>query len=292
MLDTIRMYLPYEALPKENILKLPELLADTKETLNHHTGNVSFSGKLNNLNIRMNAYAVNIEGSITKYKCGNNWEKLSFGEIQKTFESLSDRLKLPVEKAIITRLDLGVNLLMRYHETLYFDLLDHCPRYLKLPMANGLYFNQKEKQLAFYGKEMEQKEKGQEIPELYKGKHTLRYEMRWKKGLAKQFKISSLQVQTLCQEPFYMDLVKRMKDSYFQVKKQKINPLAIESMKSTKSFIDYYFLKGLMGELGGIGNVLAHIDKVNKSGTFDNRMQLHRLKKKLKELYNNPDFTM
>lgn len=107
MLDTVKMYLPCEALPKDNLLKLPELLADTKETLHKHTGNVSINGKLDNLFIGLNSYAITITGSITKYRHGNNWGKLSFGEMQETFESLSDRLKLPIEKATITRLDLG-----------------------------------------------------------------------------------------------------------------------------------------------------------------------------------------
>lgn len=291
MLDTIKMYLPCEDLPKENILKLPEFLADTKETLHKHTGNVSINGKLDNLFIGLNNYAITIAGSITKYRYGNNWGKLSFGEIQKTFESLSDRLNLPVEKAIVTRLDLGTNLLMKYHESLYFGLLDHCPRYQKLPMDNGIYFNQKEKQLAFYGKEKEQKEKGQVIPELYKNRNTLRYEMRWKKGLAKQFKTSRLRAENICQETFYMSLVNSMKDAYFKVKKQKINPLAIESMRSSKTMTDYLILKGIQAEFGSIGNAFATIDQANKSGVFDNKMQASRLKQKLSKVYQNPDLT-
>ena len=289
MLDTIKMYLPCEALPKENLLKLPELIADTKETFHQHTGTVSIYGKLDNLYIGLNNYAVTISGSITKFRYGNNWGKLSFGEMERTFESLSDRLNLPIERAIITRLDIGANLIMKYHESLYFDLLDHCPRYQKLAMDNGIYFNQKQKQLAFYGKEKEQKEKGQEIPDLYKDRHTLRYEMRWKKGLTKQFTTSSLKVQTLCQESFYMDLVNRMKDAYFKVKKHKINPVAIESMRSSKTMTDYLILKGIEAEFGSIGNALACIDKANKSGVFDNKMQASRLKQKLNGLYKNPD---
>ena len=289
-LDTTGMYLPYEALPKENILKLPALLANTKETLNHHTGNVSISGKLDNLNVRLNGHSVNIEGSITKYKCGNNWEKLSFGEMQRTFESLSDRLNLPIERAIITRIDLGVNLFMDYHESLYMDLLDYCPRFKKLPFENGVYFTQKEKLFLFYGKEQEQKEKGQIIPNLYKNRNTLRYEMRWKKGLAKQFNTSSLQIQTLCQESFYIDLVNRMKNAYFNVKKHKINTVALESMGS-KTITDYLLLKGVNAEFGSIGNALAYIKKANKSGVFDNKMQVSRLRTKLKGLYENPDLT-
>lgn len=180
---------------------------------------------------------------------------------------------------------------MKYHESLYFDLLDHCPRYQKLPMNNGLYFNQKEKQLAFYGKEKEQKEKGQEIPSLYKNRHTLRYEMRWKKGLSKQFNTSNIKVNTLCQESFYMSLVDRMRDAYFKVKKQKINPLAIESMRSSKTMTDYLILKGIQAEFGSIGNALTSIDKANKSGVFDNKMQASRLKQKLNRLYKNPELT-
>ena len=292
MLDTIKMYLPCEALPKENLLKLPDLITDTKETFHQHTGKVSISGKLNNLHIGLNDYALSISGSITKYKYGNNWGRLSFGAMQRTFESLSDRLKMPIDRAIFTRLDLGVNLIMNYHEGFYFDLLDHCPRFNKLLMENGVYFNQRQKQLLFYGKETEQKEKGQEIPELYKGRHTLRYEMRWRKGLSKQLNTSSVNVKALCQEPFYMGLVTRMKDAYFKVNKHKINPLAIESMRSSKTMTDYLILKGIEAEFGSIGNALAYVDKANKSGIFDNKMQASRLKQKLNGLWKDPDLSI
>jgi hypothetical protein len=289
MLDTLTMSLPCDTLPEANLLQLPSLLTDIKETYNYHTGNTSLYGRADNLYVGLNSHAVTISGSITKYRYGNNWERLSFGEMLRTFESLSDRLNIPIGEAVITRLDLGVNLVMKYHESLYYGLLDHCPRYKKLVQDNGIYFNQAQKQIVFYGKGGEQKDKGQPIPALYQNKHTLRYEMRWKKGLTKQFNTGKLNVQALCREPFYMGLVARMREAYTNVKKSKINPLAIENMRSYKALTEYLILKGLEAEFGSIGNAFACIDKAKKSGIFDNKMQPGRLKRKLNELYENPE---
>lgn len=289
--DTIRLHLPCEALPKETLDTLPSLLTNIKETHDRHTGNVSIKGNLDNLTIWQSSYAVTVEGSLTKYRYGNNWEGLPFGEMLRTFDSLSDRLYMPLDEAVITRLDLGINMIMDYHESLYFGLLDHCPKYSKMPCDNGIYFNQGQKQMLFYGKEREQKAKGQLIPVQYQNKHTLRYEMRWRKGLSKQFNTGPFRVHSLCQEGVYMDLISKMSKEYLKIKKQRINSIAIDSMSSLKANEDYITLVGLQAVYGSLGNALAYIDKANKSGVFKNKMQARRLKDKYKRLYENPKLT-
>ena len=291
MLDTIKMYLPYESMPPDSLQHVPGLLTDVKETTHLHTGNTSIIGRLRNLSIRLNSYAMVIEGSMTKYWYGNNWRQLSFGEMQQAFSDLSEELQLSLEKAVITRIDLGINLTMEHHVSLYLGNLDYCPRYDMQPLNNGIYFNQKQKQLLFYGKEAEQKSKGNPIPSLYRGKNILRYEMRWKKGLAKQHNVSQMNIETLCQERFFVSLVNKMKNEYFKIRSRAISTLPMEAFKSPKSVMDHLLLKGAEAEFGSVGEALSFIDKVNKSGAFANKMQAVRLKQKIKVLSKKPGLT-
>jgi hypothetical protein len=120
MLDTIKMYLPYENMPPNSLQHIPSLLTDVKEILHHHTGKKYITGRLRNLHIRLNSYAMVIEGSITKYWHGDNWRLLSFGEMQQAFIKLSEELQVPLGKAVITRIDLGINLFMEHHVGLDF----------------------------------------------------------------------------------------------------------------------------------------------------------------------------
>jgi hypothetical protein len=298
MIDTIKLYLPHEHLPRESLYTIPPLLTNTKITTDLQTGSDTFSGQLKNLNIRLNQQIIFISGSITKFVSGTNWQLLPHEEIQQAFESLSDILHLPIQQAIITRLDMGVNIFMNNHESLYYETLDYCPRYVRLPMPNGVYFTQNQKQLLFYGKEKEQKEKGILIPEFYKGRNTLRYEMRWRKGLPKQLNIKRLNVETLCQKKMYLNLINRMQQEYFKIKKQKITTLPLDCMQKPKLITDYFFLKGIEAEFGSMNKAIAFINKAKQSGMFDNKMQPARLKEKIKSAYknsaltSNPDFML
>jgi hypothetical protein len=141
-------------------------------------------------------------------------------------------LHLPFEKANVTRIDFAQNFIMKNDGKIYYPYLGEAQYYSRLEQNNGLYYNNQKRQLLFYGKVKEQKEKQQPIPELYKNRNTLRYEFRFRKRLKEQLNRPEIIAGLLYDEDFYRQLVKRWKNEYLGI--QKINSKLIK-MKPTGS---------------------------------------------------------
>jgi hypothetical protein len=159
--------------------------------------------------------------------------------------------------------------------------------YNRLEQNNGLYYNTKSglRQLVFYGKEYEQKVKRQPIPELYKNRNVLRYEMRFKKQLRQQLRKPEITAGLLTDEAFYNGLVNRWKNEYLAI--QKINS-KLFNMKPTGS------KKGLAENLAlytilelGQSQVLSKVKEWQISGDISKK-QAYDLRTFIKQLTKTP----
>jgi hypothetical protein len=174
---------------------------------------------------------------------------------------------------------------MQFHEKMYYPYLGEAQYYKRLPQPNGLYYNNQLRQLVFYGKEYEQKIKRQPIPELYKNRNVLRFEVRFKRKLRQQFNKPEITAGTLTDEAFFNGLVNRWKGEYEGI--QKINS-KLSKMKATgskKELADNLAMFTIM-ELGQ-AQVLSKVEEWQKSGEI-NKKQAYDLRVYIKHLASRP----
>lgn len=286
MFDNTDFNYTNSATPGINFLQtIPQYL--TKVTSN---GNTEFgeyvNGYLDTLKVKVTENGFNVkDSSICKYYLGDNFKTLSKGDYKRAIEKISDSLHLPFHLANVTRIDLAQNFIMQYESNLYYPYLGESQYYKRLEQNNGLYYNNKKRQLLFYGKVQEQKDKRQPIPELYQYRNVLRFEMRFISRLREQFNRNEITAGLLYDELFYRDLVKRWKNEYFNI--QKINN-KFNTMKptgSTKELIENLALFQIIE--AGQPTILSTIKQWQKTGEID-KHQAQRLREAIKEIAQRP----
>lgn len=197
------------------------------------------TGYLDNLKVSIKENRVKIyDSSICKYFFGNNFQTLNRADTRAAVEKVSDILHLPFKNADVTRIDFSNNLIMQNDVNDYYKYLGQLQYYSRHEQPNGIYYNTGDKQVLFYGKVQEQKAKRQPIPELYKNRNVLRYEMRYKKHIRQQLNRPEITAGLLYDEAFYFDLVARWKNEYLKIQKINNDMSKIKPTGSTKDLIE------------------------------------------------------
>jgi hypothetical protein len=286
MYDNLDITLHQTATPETDFLEtVPQYLTDYISDGESKFGRY-VSGYLDNLKVSINQNRVKIhDSSLCKYWFGDNFQTLSRGDTKKAIEKISDSLHLPVDQANVTRIDFAQNFIMKYDEAIYYPYLGEAQYYSRLEQNNGLYYNNQKRQLLFYGKVNEQREKQQPIPELYKNRNTLRYEFRLKKRLREQLNRPEITAGILYDEHFYRELIRRWKDEYLSI--QKINS-KLNSMKPTgskKEFAENLALYSIL-ELGQ-PQLLNKVSEWQRTGEISKK-QAYDLRSFIKDLAKKP----
>ena len=244
------------------------------------------TGYLDNLKVSISDNRVKIyDSSICKYYLGNNFKTLSKGDTQKAIQKISDYLHLPFYNSDVTRIDFSQNMIMKYDTKVYFSYLGEAQYYNRLEQNNGLYYNNQKRQLLFYGKVQEQTLKGQNIPELYKNRNVLRFEMRFRKRLSQQLNQPEIKAKLLYDEEFYKYLVKRWKNEYLSIQKINSKLKTMQPTGSQKQLIDNLALLTVL-EIGQ-PNILNKIKEWQISGKISKK-QAYDLRLKIKQISNIP----
>ena len=77
-----------------------------------YSDGVVVTGDVGNLKVTLNHFQVKVrDGSLCKWYLGSNFKTMGRKDTQMAIERLSDTLHLPIEKAIITRIDVAQNLI-------------------------------------------------------------------------------------------------------------------------------------------------------------------------------------
>ena len=72
------------------------------------------AGSLGNLNVSCSEYQIKISGgSLCKWYLGDNLQTMGRKDTERAVEKLSDLLHLPMDRAQVTRMDVGQNFMMR-----------------------------------------------------------------------------------------------------------------------------------------------------------------------------------
>jgi hypothetical protein len=241
-----------------------------------------FNGYLDSLKVSINASRIKIsDSSLCKYYHGDNFKTISRKDTARAIEKISDSLCIPFHLAKVFRIDFSTNLIMKHNAEIYYPFLGEAKYYTRLPQNNGLYYNNQKRQLLFYGKEYEQKIKGNPIPELYQNKHTLRFEMRLRKRLREQLKEQELTAGLLSDERFYKKLVKRWRDEYLAIQKIHSNSLIMKPTGKRKDFIENLALLSILEH--GQTDILDRIKEWQESGEITKK-QAYDLRNAVKEL--------
>jgi len=300
MYDNIDLKLPRNEVARIDLLRhVPGHL--TKVTSEGHNQYGPYcTGYLDNLKVTVSDMSVKIQdSSLGKYFLGNNFKTMTRQDTNMAIEKISDSLHLPIHRADVTRIDVAHNLIMKYNEKVYYPYLGELQYYTRLEQNNGLYYSNKKRQLLFYGKSHEQKLKGQPIPELYKNRNVLRYEMRYRKRLRQQFNRNGVKAGILYDEDFYYGLVERWQIEYLRIQKINSRLSHIEPTGSKKELIDYFASITILdlGQLNILNTIKEWQEKnqITKKQAFQLRNAIKQLTKisdssesckKLKDSYN------
>ena len=231
-----------------------------------YSDGVIVTGDVGNLKVSLNHFQVKVkDGSLCKWYLGSNFQTMSRKDTQRAIERLSDTLHLPIDKAIITRIDVAQNLITRYPPDVYFNHLGLLQYATRLQEPNGIYYSQTGGRLAFYDKCREQKKKGEDVPELYEGKNVLRYEQRYTRRIARQLNVPEVTGSMLYDEAFYIGMLNRWRDTYKSI--QKINDVVynFENMK-TKQQLYRMGVLSIVEQAGGQLEFIKQINEAQKRG--------------------------
>lgn len=179
-------------------------------------------------------------------------------DIKHAVEALSDTLHIPMGRAVITRLDVAENIVVKHPPQVYLNHLGVLSYFHRLPQPNSLYYSKRGRQLVFYDKIQEQKEKGEPIPELYQSSNVLRYEQRYMGRLGEAFKVEAVNGSMLYDERFYIELLDRWRADYRAIRK--INDITpnFDFMKGKKDFA----LLGKLTYIEQMGGEVAMMEQI------------------------------
>lgn len=240
------------------------------------------TGYLDNLKVSITDTRVKIyDSSICKYYLGDNFKTLSKGDTYRAIEKISDSLQLPFHLANVTRIDFAENLIMKHDEKVYYQYLGEAHHYNRLEQNNGLYYNNQIRQLLFYGKVHEQKVKKQPIPDLYRERNVLRFEIRFKRQIKKQLKQPQITAGLLSKENFYSKLVKRWEYEYQAIQKINSKLTTMKPTGSRKEFIENLALFTIL-ELGQ-PNILNKVKEWQLSGEISKK-QAYDIRTSIKQI--------
>jgi hypothetical protein len=291
MYDNIDCVLYKDKTPQLNNTSLldyvPQYLNNSSLHYFNEGKDCAITGYIDTLKISVTKHTVKIkDSSLCKWWLKENISTMFRGDIESSFEKISDLIHLPMVEADVTRLDIATNFVVKYDSSLYYDSLGTLKNYTRSPLGTGIYYNGCNGKLVFYDKLLDAKAKGMEIPTLYAGKNLLRYERRYQQRICKQLNRSELKVKTLYEEKFYIDIIDRWGDSYKAINKIKdIKKIDYQMIKTKTELYNQALLYYIEGR-GGLVVVLDELKQAQKGGHL-NKHQAQDLRNKYSEVSNN-----
>lgn len=274
MLDTVTFKLTQSDVEGCDFLNEVTPYLDPDEVTEHNKGgNVYVTGRLGNLSVSINPWRVTVgNGSLCKWMFGDNYQAMGRGDIQHAIEKLSDTLHLPIERANVMRIDVGLSIPVREPVENYLNHLGALNYATRLLQPSSLYYKQRQgaKILCFYDKNREQRDKGGTVPELYKDANVLRYELRYMKRVPHQFGVETVTGAALYEEAFYISLLNRWREAYQAIRKINNTTLNFQDMK-TKRDLQRMGILALVERWGGEVETINRINEAQKRGDLTSK---------------------
>lgn len=285
-MDTIHLWLPFTETGQGYMETVPPLLHNLTESYHKETQSRSFKGYIMGMRISGYETGISIKGSLCKSYLGNNLEGIGRQDTQRAIEQLEDCLMLKIGSATVRRLDFGKNIITQKPVKEYFPLFGFCNKLQRFEQPNTIYYQNGLKCLAFYDKKEEAKKSKQKIPDIWEGKNIMRYEIRFKSRLPKQFNKDKIQVKHLFDEEFYMKLIDEWVHSYSMIEKKAIFTLNLDEVMTPSDF-DKLLISYAINSIGH-DQLMNIIDQAKAEKRFKYDVEYSRVKKKIREL-NKPN---
>ena len=197
-----------------------------------------------------------------------------------------------MNNATVSRMDVAYNFEVTYPPESYFYHLGNLPCYKRLEQifckgVEGLYYSSvsDKKQLVFYDKIKETTNRKDSIPEEYRNKNLLRYELRLKNHIKQIFKVNKVTVPMLYDVQFYNRIVDYWKSEYRKIVKQNEYEIDITDCKGIRDLNKIGILL-LVEQQGGMNEFFKKLDQQYNTGRLDKR-QRSEIKRQIKELMQN-----
>jgi hypothetical protein len=261
----------------------------SKEIVSPLTGEISWTGTLGNFRVKVTSKGISAIGSLPKYLFGNNFQKLTRKNTEAAIEKLSDESGLDFRAAKIYRLDIAANFVMQEAVQSYLDCLGEARHYVKRPQGKGglLYTNSK-RAITFYDKAREAKKKRQVIPDLWKCRNVLRYELHITQRLPEVFGGEPLTGARLYEEKYYIEALAFWEKEYFSIQRK-----AAMKFKDAKS-IDVKMLQRHLLVIGlerlGEAQAVAMIEQAKRDGHI-RKDKASKLKAFIRQVAQTPELT-
>ncbi len=278
--DTVSFY--YRFTSEEEYLSYLEWVSPRLEKSElrrkNDTGEMILTGRHRNIKVVVTRAGVSCIGSICVYYKGNNYLSMTRNEVMLCILSLEVVLGLPLQNAVVRRLDFGCCLKMKEQPEIYFSSLGSCGKYERWSREHSQYYETKYRTLIFYNKTIEMTSRNfTGLPEQIHN-NTLRFELRMRRQLAYQLNREVVLVKDLYGELFYKEMTDRWVGEYERIHKNKLlSP--IKNNLTCNDGIDYT-LSSLI-ELHGISNLIGITENLKDKFT---RGAFSRYQKKLKSL--------
>jgi len=278
------MYCTIEAF-LDTQMSVSSYLSDVKQNyIDGVTGELFEQGNLEGLDIKEYSRGIKINGSLSKYFFGNNFETLTREQTKDAVQRISDSLHLDVEEANLSRIDFATNIIITEPPQNYYSFFGDSARLNKSIQGSTLYISNKSRAIVFYDKCKEAKRRKMHIPDEFKNKNVLRYEYRLKRIKKKQ-----ITLEDLYSKEIYYWLIDEWLHSYqdirriprLRIKKE------IKEMKNLKAFEGNGW-KLLIQQLGGIESFYCLLDDEVRRGTISKQNKCY-YKKKFDKLFNSED---
>lgn len=280
MFDTLKLYLRQDSVRDTDLLaEIPVFLEDI--TAHEKQDQIHYSGSLKNLRIYVSERGVSLQGSLAKYYLSDNMQTLRRQDTEQAIQKLSDDLNLPIDEAQVSRVDFAHNFIMQYEPEVYYPYLGESQYFKRYIQPESLYYKNGNRTKLFYDKPAEVKSGGYEVPEVWTGKHVLRYEIRYRRRLDKQFKEPEVRARTLYEEQFYIKLIDRYVSDFKSIHKHSEINLDTENMRTPKDFWDQMAL--LMIDRIGQNGAVDLVEELRAKDVLDKPEYYSRLKKQIRD---------
>jgi hypothetical protein len=281
MYDTLRLFQTHN-----QGFELISKLENCSEAISRKTGEIFFSGSLKNLSCDVYESGILVFGSMPKYYFGNNIRTLTRKETESCINQLSNDLSIDLSNAKVFRFDIACNLLMKYPCKTYYQYLGESRYYDKSVYGNKstVQYTCKRRAKLFYDKLKELNRKKEVIPDIFKKRNLLRFELRYYKRIKPQLELKeSLTAEKLYSEEFYIMILKKLLEEYHSIEKiRKVNPLLNEHDLKPKNLEKIFATIGIHS----IGYESA-LELLENSKSMLSKNDYYRAKDKIKALAKN-----
>lgn len=220
MYDTVNFIIYKDDYPNTDFLDTFPKYLDKIEVKGEGNTGPFVNGMLGTYSVIINRYRMKLhQSSLARYINNNNQDGMSLQLTRKALEMISEQLHINMDKAKVTRIDVGRNIITKYSPETYLPFLGELQGFKRLEAGDGLYYKNTQKELVLYNKIKEQKHKRLDIQTIFKDKNLFRYELRIKNHLERQLNYPRITGDLLYNEEFYINVAKLWRDHYLKITK-------------------------------------------------------------------------